>query len=70
MILTKFISKSCIVPELEAITKADALKELTHLLFDKKKMTASAAALDQILAREVTESTGIGSPMPTLRVAP
>ena len=60
MILTKFITKSCIVPEIESLTKADALKELTHLLFDKKKMPVGPAALDQILAREVTESTGIG----------
>jgi len=34
---------------------------LTRLLFEKKKSTSSAGpALDQILAREVTESTGIG----------
>jgi mannitol/fructose-specific phosphotransferase system IIA component (Ntr-type) len=60
MILTKFITKSCIVPEIESVTKADALKELTHLLFDKKKMQVGPNALDQILAREITESTGIG----------
>lgn len=60
MILTKYIAKNCIVPELDATNKADALKELTHLLFDKKKMTGVGPALDQILAREVTESTGIG----------
>jgi mannitol/fructose-specific phosphotransferase system IIA component (Ntr-type) len=43
-----------------ADNKADALKELVNLLFEKKKMTSGGPALDQILAREVTESTGIG----------
>ncbi len=60
MVITKFIAKSCILPELVARNKSDALKELTHLLFDKKKMTSVGPALDQIMAREVTESTGIG----------
>ncbi|GMW00858.1 MAG: hypothetical protein AMXMBFR84_19950 [Candidatus Hydrogenedentota bacterium] len=60
MILTKYITKPCILPSLEAKSKADVLKELTHLLFDKKKMDGMELALDQIMAREVTESTGIG----------
>ncbi|MCP4639124.1 MAG: PTS transporter subunit EIIA [bacterium] len=60
MILTKYITKTCVIPNLEASSKADALKELTHLLFEKKKMECSGPALDQIVAREVTESTGIG----------
>lgn len=60
MVITKYIAKTCIVPELEAKTKLDAIKELTHLLFDKKKMTNVAPALDQVVAREATESTGIG----------
>lgn len=60
MVITKFIAKSCILPEMVARNKPDALKELTHLLFDKKKMTSVGPALDQIMAREVTESTGIG----------
>jgi len=60
MVLTKYILKNCVVPRLETETKADALKELTHLLFDKKKMKGVSQALDQIIAREVTESTGIG----------
>lgn len=60
MIITKYIAKSCILPELEATSKADAVKELTHLLFDKKRMKNVAPALEQVVAREVTESTGIG----------
>ena len=60
MLLTKYIQKSCITPGLEAENKADALKQLTHLLFDKKRMKGVGPALDQIMAREMTESTGIG----------
>ncbi len=61
MVITKFISKSCIVPTIKARKKSDAIKELTHLLFEKKKMKTVGLALDQIMAREATESTGIGS---------
>jgi nitrogen PTS system EIIA component len=60
MILTKYMMKSCVLPEIESKNKADALKELTHLLFTKKKHKSVGPALDQILAREVNESTGIG----------
>jgi PTS system fructose-specific IIC component len=60
MILTKYITKSCVLPEIASNSKADALKELTHLLFEKKRMSSVGPALDQVLAREVTESTGIG----------
>lgn len=71
MALTKFIAKTCIVPEMSARTKSDAIKELTHLLFEKKKMKDVDAALDQVLSREVTESTGIGHgiAVPHARVA-
>ena len=61
MIITKYIAKSCVVPEIEAKTKADAVKELTHLLFTKKKIDNVESAVEQIVAREVTESTGIGN---------
>ena len=61
MLITKYVTKSCVVPELEAKTKADAIKELTHLLFEKKRMKNVGAALDQVMAREATESTGIGN---------
>lgn len=60
MQITKFIDKKCVMPQLLAANKAEALKELTHLLADRKKLENSATALDQIMAREVTESTGIG----------
>ena len=61
MVITKYIAKSCVVPEIESKTKADAIKELTHLLFAKKKLDNVASAIEQIVAREVTESTGIGN---------
>ena len=60
MIITKFIAKSCVVPEIESTTKADAIKEMTHHLYQKKKLKNVELAIDQIVAREATESTGIG----------
>jgi len=60
MVLTKYITKSCILPHMLVANKSDAIKELTHLLFERKKMKEMAPALDQVVAREVTESTGIG----------
>ena len=71
MILTKYITKTCVVTDVEASTKADALKQLTHLLFDKRRLSDVGPALDQIMAREVTESTGIGNgiAVPHARVA-
>lgn len=60
MMLSKFIADNCVVPNLQANNKPDALKELTHLLFDRKKLKNVGPALDQIMARETTESTGIG----------
>ena len=60
MLLTKYITEDCIVTDLKAANKADALKELTNLLFDTKKIKNVGPALDQVMAREATESTGIG----------
>jgi mannitol/fructose-specific phosphotransferase system IIA component (Ntr-type) len=60
MVLTKYISKSCILPHMLVANKSDTIKELMHLLFEKKKLKGLEAALDQVVAREVTESTGIG----------
>jgi len=60
MVLTKYISKSCILPHMLVTNKSDTIKELTHLLFERKKMKGVGPALDQVVAREITESTGIG----------
>lgn len=71
MVLTKYISKSCILPRMLVASKSDAIKELTHLLFEKKKLKGIGPALDQVVAREITESTGIGRgiAVPHARVA-
>lgn len=61
MVITEFIVKSCVIPRIASTNKSDALKELTHHLYDKKRMKDVALALDQIVAREATESTGIGN---------
>lgn len=60
MLISKFITKSCVLDEVSATNKTDIIKELTHLLFEKKKLKGVGPALDQIIAREATESTGIG----------
>lgn len=60
MQLTEFITQECVVPDLQVKTKADALKTLTNLLFETKNIKGVGPALDQIMARETTESTGIG----------
>jgi mannitol/fructose-specific phosphotransferase system IIA component (Ntr-type) len=60
MLISKYTGVGCIVSDLKADNKADALKQLTHLLFDVKKLKGVGPALDQIMARETTESTGIG----------
>ena len=60
MRLTDFIAPNCINASLLAANKGEALREMTHLLFEQKKMQGVGPALDQIIARETTESTGIG----------
>lgn len=71
MPITSHISVDCVVPELRSPHKADVLKELTHLLFEAKKLKGVGPAVDQIMARETTESTGIGHgiAVPHARVA-
>jgi mannitol/fructose-specific phosphotransferase system IIA component (Ntr-type) len=71
MLLTKFISKGCVAPELEATSKAAALEELTGLLFRRRRLRGVDAALEQIMSREAIESTGIGHgiAVPHARVA-
>lgn len=60
MILTDYIGVDCVLPDMTQKEKPETLKELTHLLFDRKNLKGVDAALDQIMAREGTESTGIG----------
>jgi PTS system nitrogen regulatory IIA component len=60
MVITKFIRRGCIIPELSATSKPEVLRELIDVLFDKKKKDTADTAITQILGRESTESTGIG----------
>ena len=60
MLLTKYITSSCIEPDLKAANKAAALRSLTHLLFRTRRLGGEAPVLNQILSREAIESTGIG----------
>lgn len=60
MLLTQFFSKSRILPELEVASKAGAIAELARLLFPRQEGDSVGPILDQILAREAMESTGIG----------
>jgi mannitol/fructose-specific phosphotransferase system IIA component (Ntr-type) len=71
VLLTKFISKGCVAPELDATNKAAALEELTGLLFRRRRLRGEDAALEQIMGREAIESTGIGHgiAVPHARVA-
>ena len=62
MILTKFITKPCILPKMTATTKADALKELTHLLFEKRKLDGDGPALDVGSSPENSLSPGCRRP--------
>ncbi|NIA14162.1 MAG: PTS transporter subunit EIIA [Nitrospiraceae bacterium] len=60
MIVTKYLSKTYILPHMLVANKSDVIKELTHLIFEKKRIKGMGMALDQVVAREVMESTGIG----------
>ena len=60
MQLTDYITSNCVVDELKVTAKADAIKQLTHLLFQERNLKGVEGAIDQIMARETTESTGIG----------
>lgn len=60
MILTDYIGVDCVLADMTQKDKSETLKELTHLLFERKGLKGVDAALDQIIAREGTESTGIG----------
>jgi PTS system nitrogen regulatory IIA component len=61
MQISKFIPKTCILPDMKVTTKSETLTQLVNLLCEKKKIPDSGMALDQIFTREATESTGIGN---------
>lgn len=61
MLLTDYISADCVLHEMKTKNKGDALQELTDLVITSRKLKGMEAALDQVMAREATESTGIGN---------
>jgi fructose-specific phosphotransferase system IIA component len=61
MVLTQILQPTCIRVPLESRDKYSAIAELVDLLVDNRLVQDRDVALDAILTREKTRSTGIGS---------
>lgn len=61
MILTQILQPTCIKAPLASTNKDDAIEELINLLSDNECLSDRGQALEAVLAREQTRSTGIGS---------
>ena len=61
MVLSQILRPSCIKVPLQSKDKRSAISELVDLLNDNGLLTSKDGALDAILVREQTRSTGIGS---------
>ncbi|MHC4292018.1 MAG: PTS sugar transporter subunit IIA [Planctomycetota bacterium] len=61
MILTQILQPTCIKAPLESANKEDAIEELINVLADNECLSDRGGALEAVLAREQTRSTGIGS---------
>lgn len=61
MLLTQILQLSCVKVPLEGKDKQSVITELVDLLDTNRLLLDRDAALDSILAREKTRSTGIGS---------
>ncbi len=61
MILTQILQPSCIKAPLESKDKNQAIEELVNVLSDAGLLSDRAEALEAVMAREATRSTGIGS---------
>ncbi len=61
MILTQILQPSCVRAPLQSKDKKSAITELVDLLNDNKLLLDRDAALEAVLVREKTKSTGIGS---------
>ena len=61
MILTQILQPTCVKVPLEGKDKKSVLTELVDLLDANGSLLDKKAALDAVLAREQTRSTGIGS---------
>ena len=61
MILTNILQSDCIKVPLEGKDKSAVIEELLDLLVSAELITERDAALNAVMAREKTRSTGIGS---------
>lgn len=61
MILTEILQPNCVKVPLESSEKDDVIEELIDCLVDNDLISDKANALDAVLMRERTRSTGIGS---------
>jgi fructose-specific phosphotransferase system IIA component len=61
MILTQILQPTCVKAPLESKNKEDAIEELINTLADNGCISDRGDALEAVLAREQTRSTGIGS---------
>jgi fructose-specific phosphotransferase system IIA component len=61
MVLTQILQPTCIKVPLESRDKYSAIAELVDLLADNRLVQDRDVALDAVLTREKTRSTGIGS---------
>ncbi|MHC4551670.1 MAG: PTS sugar transporter subunit IIA [Planctomycetota bacterium] len=61
MILTQILQPTSIKAPLEAKNKEDAIEELVNCLADNGLLSDRGDALEAVIAREQTRSTGIGS---------
>lgn len=61
MLLTQILQPTCIKAPLQSRNKEDAIEELVNLLAETGLVSDRNEALEAVLARESTRSTGIGS---------
>lgn len=61
MILTQILQPSCIAAPLKSKDKDSAIEELVNILASAGQVKNAAAALEAVMEREQTRSTGIGS---------
>lgn len=61
MILTQILQPACIKAPLASRDKNAAIEELITLLANSGQLSDRAVALEAVMAREATRSTGIGS---------
>lgn len=61
MILTQILQPTCVKAPLESTNKDDVIEEMINLLTDNGCLSDRQEALEAVLAREQTRSTGIGS---------